>query len=77
MEVFTRPIWKDQKAHEEADTAADSDRVEAVMCYFQYIFYTVARNCYQIKCQEKYYDPVVIVLFDVWEEPHVCCRSSC
>ena len=39
--------------------------------------YPVARNRYQIKGQDKYQNPIIIILFYVGEGSYVCCYSSC
>lgn len=77
MEVFPRPIWKDQQSHDQADATANGNGIEALMCNLQDILNTVTRYSNQIKSQEKYYNTIVIILLYEGKEPRVCGRSSC
>lgn len=55
VEVFTRPVGKNQETCDDAYATSNGNSVNTLDCRMEHVVIVIRTNRYQIKCQKKYY----------------------
>lgn len=76
MQIFTRPVWKYEKAHEDANSTTNSNGVQPLTSNLQHIRLSEARYGDQIEGKNEDHYTIIIVLFNTRYKPHVCCSKT-